>query len=64
MAEPDIIFKLRVLCWLLGNAWGDWQSQVWEKDLDSQGCCDGRECFCGGETVREQWAWIVNQPHA
>lgn len=60
----DLLFKIRVLRWFILNAWGDWKEQVWLKDLDSLGCCDGRECCCGGETVREQWTWIARQPHA
>lgn len=55
----DLIFKLRLLRWFLSNAFADWQGEIWRRDLDAQGCCDGRECCCGGETVRQQWRWIV-----
>lgn len=59
----DLIMKLRVLHFMIGNAWSDWKSQIWSKDLDGQSCCDGRECCCGGETIREQWSWFVEKKH-
>lgn len=55
----DLIFKLRVLRYLLRNAYEEWRDTVWRKDLDSQYCCDGRECCCGGETIQEMWSWQV-----
>lgn len=53
----DIIFKLRVLRVLVSNAAIEWRDSIWKKDLDAQYCCDGRECCCGGETLREMWSW-------
>lgn len=53
----DLAFKLRILSHLLGAAYDEWRDTIWRKDLDSQYCCDGRECCCGGETLREMWSW-------
>ena len=55
----DLIFKLRVLRYIVGNAYEEWRDSVWRRDLDSTYCCDGRECCCGAETVREMWSWHV-----
>ena len=55
----DLIFKLRVLRFMVGNAYEEWRDSVWRRDLDSTYCCDGRECCCGAETVREMWSWHV-----
>lgn len=59
----DVIFKLRVLRYLVGAAFYEWRSSVWRKDLDGLYCCDGRECCCGAETVRQLWSWHVDKPH-
>ena len=40
---------------LLIGAFEEWRTSVWRRDLDSVNCCDGRECCCGAETVREFW---------
>lgn len=53
----DIAFKLRILRVLLANAYEEWRGTIWRKDLDGQYCCDGRECCCGGETIRDMWSW-------
>ena len=55
----DMIFKLRVLRYLLSNAYEEWRDSVWNKDLDYPYCCDGRECGCAASTVRELWSWHV-----
>lgn len=55
----DLLFKLRVLRWMLASAYGEWRSSVWERDLDSHYCCNGHECGCGASTVRELWSWNV-----
>lgn len=59
---PDLIFKLRVLRYLLRAAFEEWRDSVWRRDLDATYCCDGRECCCGAETVREMWSWHVTPP--
>jgi hypothetical protein len=54
----DVIQKFRMLTLMLTSTYHDWKSEVWQKDLDSLYCCDGRECGCDGETIREQWTMI------
>lgn len=49
----DAILKLRVLTALLRNTYAEWRKDVWSAELDARYCCDGRECCCGGATVRE-----------
>lgn len=56
----DLIFKLRVLRYLLVSGYEEWRDSVWKCDLDSLWCCDGRECGCGGSTVREMWDWNIH----
>lgn len=61
----DLSFKLRVLRCLLIAAYQEWRGTVWLRDADAPYCCDGRECCCGGETIREMWSWHLapNPPH-
>lgn len=49
----DVINKLLILRDMLRAAYGEWRHGVWDRDLDARWCCDGRECACGGSTVRE-----------
>lgn len=49
----DIFEKLRILWLLLADTCESWHKEVWKTDLDAQFCCDGRECGCGGATVRD-----------
>ena len=49
----DIIFKLRFLWPHIMNGYELWKSSIWDKDLDSNLCCDGKECGCGGESIRD-----------
>lgn len=58
----NLIFKFRVLYWWMLYAFDDYKSEVWRRDLDDLYCCDGRECCCGGETVRDLWSQVY--PHA
>lgn len=53
----DVIFKLRILRYLLAGAYEEWRASIWQRDLDSTYCCDGRECVCMATTVRELWSW-------
>ena len=49
----DIFTKLRQLyLWEL-NAFYEWKHEIWSRDLDERYCCDGKECGCGGMTIRE-----------
>lgn len=57
----DVAFKLRILSWMLSEAFGEWKSSIWRLELDGNYCCDGRECGCGGQTLREMWSF-VHQP--
>lgn len=55
----DLIFKLRVLRAFVSDAIDNWRELVWSRDLDAAYCCDGRECCCGGETVRQVFSYQV-----
>lgn len=57
----DLLFKLRVLGFLLTSAYEEWRNSVWKRDLDAQYCCDGHECGCAATTVRELWSWNVSE---
>ena len=52
----DWWYKLRILEWLLTDAYRQWRDNVRDYDLDSVECCGGRDCLCGGMTVREAWS--------
>ena len=54
----DLIFKLKILFLMLASAQEEWRKHVWERDLDSRDCCSGRECCCGGATVRDIWSEV------
>lgn len=54
----DFVFKVKMLLIYLLGSTKDWRSEVWSKDPDSLYCCDGRECACGGLTVREMHSHI------
>jgi hypothetical protein len=63
-----VIFdKFRILFRMINFAIADnilmWKKDVWAKDLDSHWCCDGRECCCGGITIRQVWL-EKHQPNA
>jgi len=58
----DLLFKLRVLRFFLRGSFDDWIANVWRKELDAQYCCGGRECCCGGETIRQLWSWHIDPP--
>lgn len=45
--------KFRILCVFLCSAVESWRREIWSRDLDELYCCDGRECGCGGKTVRD-----------
>lgn len=57
----DLIFKFRVLRYLLAGAFVEWRESVWRRDLDSSYCCDGRECGCAATSVRDLWSWHVRK---
>lgn len=46
------IEKIGMLWSFLSKAFTEWRDEVWRSDLDAHYCCDGRECGCGGITVR------------
>ena len=52
--------KLKILKSMIFNTlqecFGDWKAEVWVKDLDDWDCCNGKECMCGGHTVREKYS--------
>ena len=56
----DLTFKFRVLRLMIASTFEEWRTGVWERDLDSPYCCNGRECGCGASTVREIWSWDVD----
>ena len=51
----DTLFKFKILYWLLLEHYEHWRKEIWNRDLDEVWCCSGRECACGGETVRTIW---------
>lgn len=55
----DLIFKLRVLRFMVVEATDTWRSTIWSKDPGALYCCDARECLCGGDTIRQAWSWIL-----
>lgn len=57
----DAILKLRVLHEWLRAAYEEWRKEVWRHDLDSNACCDGHECGCGGSTRRELYTWHMTK---
>ena len=51
----DLIFKLKILVFMLMSEYRNWKEYVWEHDLDEYDCCGGNECMCGGQTIRDMW---------
>jgi hypothetical protein len=53
----DTIEKLRILALILASTAKDsydfWRREVWNNDLDCSWCCNGKECGCGGQTIRQ-----------
>lgn len=60
----DALFKLRILWWILSTNFSGWREDVWRKELDSHYCCNGRECCCGGDTIRNLWKYSHLDPPA
>lgn len=55
----DTLFKLKILIGFLSNAFSEWKSELWKRELDVPYCCGGRmqdECGCQGTTVREMYS--------
>lgn len=50
----DFIFKLRCLLSDFYFVIPRWKKFVWDVELDSYFCCNGRECGCYATTQREQ----------
>lgn len=57
----DMLFKIRVLKMLLHNAFDEWRSEIWRRDLDAPYCCDGRECGCQASSTRELYSWHLRK---
>jgi hypothetical protein len=51
----SFFIKIIILKNLLSVTYGEWKNQVWNNDIGSHFCCDGRECGCGGMTIREAY---------
>lgn len=49
----NTLWKIKMLCLFIMGAFEDWKSNIWVRDPDQNYCCDGRECACGGYSVRE-----------
>lgn len=49
----DFLVKLRILWGFVRGSVDTWREEVWSRDLDQHYCCDGRECGCSGQTVRD-----------
>lgn len=60
----DLLFKLRLLRIFISDATDTWRELVWNRELDSNYCCDGRECCCGGETVRQVFSYQTKRLHS
>lgn len=56
----DLIDKLKILLVLLHDHYEYWRGNIWRADLDEHYCCDGRDCGCGGATIRELY---LTPPH-
>ena len=51
----DFFIKMNILYISLFGAYEEWKREIWDRELDENFCCDGRECGCGGESVRDSW---------
>jgi len=51
----DFILKLKILYRMVMNTYDDWKELIWTHDLDESYCCDGKECGCGGMSIKEIW---------
>lgn len=51
----DLFIKIYLLNFFWKNGFGEWKREIWEKELDQNYCCDGRECGCQGASVREMY---------
>lgn len=49
----DFLIKIEILSQFLSDSFSEWYGYIWKNDLDARYCCDGRECGCGGATIRE-----------
>jgi len=58
----DFIDKLRILWSLLAGAFRQWKVEVWQRDLDSYYCCNGHECGCYADTVRQVYLCTPRAP--
>lgn len=54
----NIHFKLKILYYDIYEVLIHWRDIVWKSDLDQLVCCNGRDCFCGGETLRDTYEFI------
>ena len=51
----QILMKLKILYLMLVSAYEGWVSEILHKDLNDNYCCDGRDCSCGGASIKEMW---------
>ena len=58
-AISDLVFKLRLLWAFTSRAYIEWREAIWERDLDSNYCCNGRACGCYGESVRNIYSAML-----
>lgn len=35
----------------------EWKTDLWDRDMDEEDCCSGRDCGCDGRTVRQNYKW-------
>lgn len=52
---PQVIDKIRILFGWWHDQFDFWRKEILHRDLDSYWCCNGRECGCGGGTIREMF---------
>lgn len=53
----DLITKFKILYFFMASSFDSWKHEIWNRNLDGRFCCDGRECGCGGATIRETYNW-------
>jgi hypothetical protein len=61
----DWIFKRKMLVLSMVDAitgvWKWWNDEIKDANLDDRYCCDGYECGCGGQTLRQIWGDVYTR---
>lgn len=51
----QFVDKIRILRMMLWAEFVSWKVQIWDHDMDDYFCCSGRDCACGGESIRDAY---------